>query len=73
MTREEKLEVIADVLEVELDELEDSKELEDFETWDSVAVLGIIAFMNEKFDKSPHASEVRECKTIGDLVKFIAE
>lgn len=73
MTREEKLEAIADVLEVEIDELEETKELEEFETWDSVAVLGIIAFMNEKFDKSPHATEVRQCKTIGELIDFIAE
>ena len=35
--------------------------LEEVETWDSVAVLSFIAFMNEKFDKIFHASELTLC------------
>lgn len=43
--------------------------LEDFETWDSVAVLSVIAMMDEHFGKYPHASEIRSYIKVGDLMK----
>lgn len=45
MTREEKLEIIADILEVDVDDVKEDMVLEDFETWDSVAVLSVIAMI----------------------------
>ena len=55
MTREEKLEVIADILEVE--EVEEDNVLEDFETWDSIAVLSVISVITEETGLFPHANE----------------
>ena len=69
MTREEKIEIIADILEVEPDEVQEDRVLEDFETWDSVAVLSVIAMMDEHFGKYPHASEIRSYIKVGDLMK----
>ena len=69
MTREEKIEIIADILEVEPDEVQEDMVLEDFETWDSVAVLSVIAMMEEHFGKDPHASEIRSYIKVGDLMK----
>ena len=69
MTREEKIEIIADILEVEPDEGQEDMVLEDFETWDSVAVLSVIAMMDEKFGKYPHASEIRSYIKVGDLME----
>ena len=69
MTREEKIELIADILEVEPDEVQEDMVLEDFETWDSVAVLSVIAMMDEHFGKYPHASEIRSYIKVGDLMK----
>ena len=68
-TREEKIEIIADILEVEPDEVQEDMVLEDFETWDSVAVLSVIAMMDEHFGKYPHASEIRSYIKVGDLMK----
>ncbi|MCI8963355.1 MAG: acyl carrier protein [Eubacterium sp.] len=68
MNREEKLEIIADILEVEADELQEDMVLDDFETWDSVAVLSVIAMMDEKFGKYPHASEIRQYIRVIDLM-----
>ena len=73
MTREEKLEVIADILEVDKSELLEEKLLDDYETWDSVAVLSVIAFMNETYDRFPHASEIRAYKTVGDLMDYMSD
>ena len=69
MTREEKIEIIADILEVEPDEVQEDMVLEDFETWDSVAVLSVIGMMDEHFGKYPHASEIRSYIKVGDLMK----
>lgn len=69
MTREEKIEIIADILEVEPEELQEDMVLEDFETWDSVAVLSVIAMMDEHFGKYPHASEIRSYIKVGDLME----
>lgn len=71
MTREEKLEIIADILEVDTEELLQEDELENYETWDSVAVLAVISVMNEKFNKFPHASEIREYKTVTSLMEHM--
>lgn len=68
MNREVKLEIIADILEVEADELQEDMVLDDFETWDSVAVLSVIAMMDEKFGKYPHASEIRQYIRVIDLM-----
>lgn len=69
MTREEKIEIIADILEVEPEEVQEDMVLEDFETWDSVAVLSVIAMMDEKFGKYPHVSEIRSYIKVGDLME----
>ncbi len=61
--------IIADILEVEPDEVQEDMVLEDFETWDSVAVLSVIAMMDEHFGKYPHASEIRSYIKVGDLMK----
>ncbi len=68
MSKEEKLTIIADILEVEPDELEEDMMLDDFDTWDSVAVLSVIAMMDEKFGKYPHASEIRQYIRVIDLM-----
>lgn len=68
MTREEKLEIIADILEVNLEEVNEECILDDFDTWDSVAVLSVISVINEKFNRFPHASEIRQYKTVKDLM-----
>ena len=68
MTEQEKMEELVDVLEMDLGEFDRDTVLEEVETWDSVAVL---SFMNEKFDKIFHASEIAVCKTVGDLMDMM--
>lgn len=68
MTNEEKLVEIADILEMEVEEISADTVLTDIETWDSIAVLSYIAVMNDKFNKFPMADQIRAYKTIGDLM-----
>lgn len=73
MTEEKKLEEIADILEMEAGELNKEMILDDVETWDSVAVLSIIAIMNERFNRFPSSKEILACKTVGDLMALMSE
>lgn len=69
MTKEEKMAVIAESVEMEVEELAEDMILQDLENWDSVAVLSIISFIGEKFNRFPSASEILQYKTVGDLIK----
>lgn len=68
MTREEKIEIIADILEMDDENVKEDTILEELETWDSVAVLSVISVINEKFDRYPTAEEIRAYKTVQDLM-----
>ncbi len=73
MTDEQKLEEIANILEMEVDELNQETVLDDTGTWDSVAVLSVIAIINEKFNKFPDSKDILACNTIGDLMAIMSE
>lgn len=68
MTDQEKLSKIADILEVDEDEITPESVLNDIETWDSVAILSFISIMNDEFEKFPNAGEIRAYKMVGDLM-----
>lgn len=73
MSNEEKMEYIAESVEMEVEELTEDTVLNDLENWDSVAVLSIIAVINEKFDRYPKAEEILTYKTVGDLMNALSE
>ena len=68
MTREAKIEIIADILEMDDEINKEDTILEELETWDSVAVLAVISVINEKFDRYPTAEEIKTYKTVQDLM-----
>ena len=71
MTREEKIENIAEILDLEEEEIKEDALLADYEEWDSVAVLSFIALMDEEFDKSVKGAEIRALKTVKDLMDMM--
>lgn len=68
MTEQEKIETLADILELEEYEVTRDLILNECDTWDSLAVLSVISVMNEKFNRFPHADEIKKYNTIGDLM-----
>ena len=65
MTREKKIEMLAEMLDMEPEELTPETEIASLE-WDSLAVLSFIALMDSEFDKTISGSEVRAFQTIQD-------
>lgn len=66
---EKMKEQLAEVLEV--DEVKDSDVLEDFECWDSLTILSIIAWASENYGKTLLAKDVNEAKTVGGLLALL--
>ncbi len=60
---------MAELLEV--DSVTDSDKLQDFESWDSLTSLSIIAFVDEKYHISISAKDLAESETIGNLEKLV--
>ncbi|MEG2071533.1 MAG: phosphopantetheine-binding protein [Bacteroidales bacterium] len=62
-------EQLAELLEV--DTVNDTDVLVDFECWDSLTQLSIIALVNENYDVVLSAADIKEAKTIGGLKELI--
>jgi len=60
---------VAELLEV--DSINEADELENFEAWDSLTSLSIIAFIDENYNISVSAKDLIEAKTIAGLKKLV--
>jgi len=63
------LEQIAEILEEEQVNLDDK--LLDFDAWDSLAQLSIIALAGEEYGVTISAMEIREAETVGGIKQLI--
>lgn len=63
------LEKLADIFDVE--EVTENDILEDFDEYDSLSILTIIAYVGSEYNKTLSAKEVRECKTVQDLYNIV--
>lgn len=68
MSDQEKLEKIAEIMDLEVEDLKEDALLSDYEEWDSVAVLSFIALMDEEFGKAVKGAEIKEFVTIKDVM-----
>lgn len=71
MSREEIIASVADILEVEEKDLDASRALEEYESWDSVAVLSVVSLYTDISGKFIHASDVLKLRTVGELMEFL--
>lgn len=62
---------LAEILEVELQEVNSEMELEEG-SWDSLAVVSTIALIDEVYDRAVGADALAECKKVSDIEKLIA-
>lgn len=61
---------LAEILEVDVDQVKPELELEEG-SWDSLAVVSTIALIDDVFDITVHPNGVSDCKTVGDLEKLV--
>lgn len=72
MTDERKIELIAEILDVDTDEISPEMTLDSFD-WDSVAALSFIAMMDEEFNKAVKGADIKKLVTIQDALDLMEE
>ena len=70
MTIEEKIAVLEDMLELENGTLTVETKLSTVDEFDSMAKLSLIIISDEEFGKKLTGEQLREFKTIGDILTF---
>lgn len=73
MNNEKKMELLADILDIEAEELTPETRLVDMEEWDSIAALSFIAMMDEEFGKEFKGVDVKKIVTVQDALNVMEE
>lgn len=71
MDLNKKIELLADLFEVEPSEIVEKVKLDDFEPWDSMSKLSLIVLMDDEIGKKLTGEQIRAFKTIGDIIVFM--
>ena len=71
MSNDEKMNLMAEVLDMDVSEISPTTKLADLDAWDSVAALAFIAMMDERFKKAMKGSELRSFETVQDALNVM--
>jgi acyl carrier protein len=69
MDKTQFYEQLAQILDLE--EVKPENALKDFETWDSLAILSVLAMADSKYGVTIKAEEIRSVVTAEDLAKMV--
>ncbi|MCR4942700.1 MAG: acyl carrier protein [Campylobacter sp.] len=68
MQLQEKMELIAELLELEVGDFTPETNLDDLDEWDSLAAISYVVMMDEKFGVVANPADVKNFKTIQDIL-----
>lgn len=71
MDRGEFLLLLDDLIEAEPGTLQEETQLEGLEGWDSLAVVGLIALVDEHFGLTLNPKAISACRRVGDVVALV--
>ena len=71
MSNKEKISLIENCMDLEEGTLNMNDCLDDFEEWDSLAALSIIAMIDERFHKTLLGNELKNAKIVADIVALM--
>lgn len=73
MNKQEFLDAIAEILELDEGSLKGEEILADIDEWDSLAFLSVIAMADEEFDVVIQGDKLEQISTVNDLVALVSE
>lgn len=73
MTKEEKIALLEDMLELESGVLTAETELSSIDEYDSMAKLSLIVLMDDEFSKKLTGEQISAFKTVQDVLDFMGE
>lgn len=71
MTNTEKLALLEEMLEMDEGTMNEEMVLSDMDNWDSMSALSLIVLMDETFGKKLSAAQIKEFKTVKDIIDFM--
>lgn len=66
-----KLALIEEALDTEEGALTPETPLDDVESWDSIAMLSLIAMLDDEFGKTITGKELKALKTVADILTYM--
>lgn len=71
MTREEKIELIEEIMELDEGTLKPESELSDYEEWDSLTKLALMSEIKKHFGKKLTIDVIKGFKTVEDIYVYM--
>jgi len=71
MTQEQKIALLEEMLELDNGSLSPEIELSSIDEYDSMAKLSLIVLMDEECNKKLTGEQIREFKTVADILNFM--
>ncbi len=63
--------LIADILDVDVQEISHETAIGDFDSWDSLAQVSILTSLEEEYDCSFDEEEMMDIETVADMIRLI--
>lgn len=73
MTLDEKIEIIKEILECEDSDICPDTKLSEIQEWDSLSVLSLIMYMLDNYSVQISGYDVRNFKSVQDIVNLFPE
>lgn len=73
MSNEEKLALLADMLEVETEDLSPAIKLSELDEWDSFARLSFMSLVDDNYGKLISSADIKKYETVADLLAVMTE
>lgn len=72
MNIEEKIKLLAEVLEIDASAIEENTELASLSTWDSMTALALIVLLEEHFERSDiDGNQIKRFKIVADILNVM--
>lgn len=71
MTVEEKLELLAETMDVEERELPMDAKLAELDCWDSMTKLSLIVMFDDEFGKKITSEDIKKMETVADILEMM--
>ena len=71
METKKKIELLADLFEVEPEEIIYEQELSSFDPWDSMSKLSLIVMMDDECSKKLTGEDILKFETLGDIMDYM--
>lgn len=68
MTVEEKFNLLAEAMDIEPEDINESDILADLDCWDSMTKLSVIVMFDDEFGKKITSEDIKEFVTVSDIL-----